>query len=274
MIWGVNNVAAMVAVRELPPLLAVGLRFAIVFACLFWLLRPPPRGQIWLFFAMLAVIGPLHFGVQYVGLGLARDLAPMVVAMQLWAPASVACAALMLRERVGPLRWLGVAVAFVGAAGMTFDPAVFAQWGALALVGLASIFYGFGTVIVRRLGSATDPWAMQAWLALAVAPTLIAGSFAFESDHADRLASASWLAWACIFFGALVSSIVANAFMFALLQKYEVSRTTPYMLLTPVVSFTLAVLALGDTITVQILTGAGMAMVGVAIVALAERRSV
>ena len=60
--------------------------------------------------------------------------------------------------------------------------------------------------------------------------------------------------------------------MFALLQKYEVSRTTPYMLLTPVVSFTLAALVLGDEITLQILLGAGLAMAGVAIVALAERR--
>lgn len=272
LIWGVNNVAAMVAVRDLPPLLVVGLRFALVLACLFWLLRPPPRGQILLFFAMLAVIGPLHFGVQYVGLGLADDLAPMVVAMQLWAPASVACAALLLNERVSPLRWLGVAVAFLGAAGMTFDPVVFAQWGALALVGFASVLYGFGTVLVRRLSGAMDPWATQAWIALAVAPTLIFGSLGFESDHAARLADASWVTWACIVFGALASSIVANAFMFALLQKYEVSRTTPYMLLTPVVSFTLAALALGDTITVQILAGAGMAMAGVAIVALAERR--
>ncbi|MBY0565023.1 MAG: EamA family transporter [Hyphomonadaceae bacterium] len=272
LVWGVNNVAAMIAVRELPPLLVAGLRFAIVFACLFWLLRPPPRGQALLFFAMLAVIGPLHFGVQYVGLGLAQDLAPMVVAMQLWAPASVACAALLLGERVGPLRWLGVAIAFVGAAGMTFDPVVFAQWGAFALVGLASVFYGLGTVLVRRLRDATDPWATQAWIALAVAPTLIGGSFAFEGDHAVRLADASWLAWACIVFGALVSSIVANAFMFSLLQKYEVSRTTPYMLMTPVVSFTLAALVLGDTITVQILIGAGMAMAGIALVALAERR--
>lgn len=271
LIWGVNNVAAMIAVREMPPLMVAGLRFALVLGCLFWLVRRPPRGKVGLFFLMLAVIGPLHFGVQYVGLGLANDLAPMVVAMQLWAPASVACAALLLAERVSPLRWAGVAIAFSGAAGMTFDPVVFAQWGALALVGLASVFYGFGTVLVRRLAGATDAWAMQAWIALAVAPTLISGSLVFESDHAERITGASWLAWVCVIFGALASSIVANAFMFNLLQKYEVSRTTPYMLLTPVISFALAAFGLGDQITPQILIGAGMAMAGVALVALAER---
>ncbi len=78
LIWGANNVAAMLALRELPPLFVAGARFSIVFSCLFWLLRPPPRGSVWLFLAMLACVGPIHFGVQYAGLGLARDLAPMV----------------------------------------------------------------------------------------------------------------------------------------------------------------------------------------------------
>jgi O-acetylserine/cysteine efflux transporter len=78
--------------------------------------------------------------------------------------------------------------------------------------------------------------------------------------------------WAFIAFGAIVSSIVANAFMFKLLQRYEVSRTTPYLLLTPVISFALAALILGDRISVQILTGAAATLAGVALVALAERR--
>jgi O-acetylserine/cysteine efflux transporter len=271
LIWGVNNVAAMLAVREMPALLVAGLRFAIVLACLVWMLRPLPRGRVWAFLAMLACVGPVHFGVQYVGLGLARDLAPMVVAMQLWAPASVACAALLLGERVSALRWLGVGVAFSGVVAMTFDPVVFSQWGALVLVGSASLIYGLGTVLVRRLSGAMDAWAVQAWIALTSAPTLLLASFTFERGHGDAVGEASWLAWGCVLFGAVASGLVANAFMFRLLQKYEVSRTTPYMLLTPVVSFSLAVFVLGDVITVRILAGAGLAMLGVALVALAER---
>jgi O-acetylserine/cysteine efflux transporter len=57
-----------------------------------------------------------------------------------------------------------------------------------------------------------------------------------------------------------------------LVQRYEVSRTTPYLLMTPVVSFALAAWILGDQITWQILLGAGLTMAGVVLVALAERR--
>lgn len=272
LIWGVNNILAKIAVDALPAMTMAGVRFAIVLVALIIWIKPPPKGQWPLFFLMILFVGPLHFAVQSVGLKLATDLPPMVVAMQLWAPCSVVFAALLLKERVGALRWAGVAVAFIGAASLNFDPAVFAQGWALFLVGLASAFYGLGTVLVRKLGGGLDPWATQAWVALVSVPMLSAGTLLFERGHAESITTAHWSIWVFIAFGALVSSIVANAFMFKLLQKYEVSRTTPYLLLAPVISFTLATLILGDHITPQILLGAAATLVGVALVAIAERR--
>lgn len=272
LIWGVNNVAAKIAVDALPPMWSAALRFFIVLACLLWALRRPPAGRLWLFLALLACVGPVHFGILYTALGMASDLAPMIVAMQLWAPASVVFAALLLGERVGVLRWAGVGLAFAGVAGMTFEPAVFSELGALALASLASCFYGMGAVLVRRLSADMDAWAMQAWIALATAPTLAVASLGVEHGHIERMVGASALVWAAVVFGALASSLAANALLFRLVKTYEVSRTTPYMLLTPVVSFTLAAAVLGDQVTPQILAGAGLAMAGVALVALAERR--
>lgn len=272
LIWGVNNIAAKLALEEVPPMLAVAARFAFVLALVGWRLKPLPAGGGWLFLLMLTCVGPLHFGIQYVGLQLADDLAPMVVAMQLWAPASVLFAVLLLQERAGPLRIAGVLVAFLGTAALAFDPIVFAQWGALLLVAIASCSYGLGTVLVRKIGAAVDAWGMQAWIALATAPTMLAGSFAFEGHLWGEALRASWFSWGCIAFGAVVSSIVANAFMFRLVQKYEVSRTTPYLLMTPVISFALAALVLGEEISWRLVLGAALTMSGVALVALAERR--
>jgi O-acetylserine/cysteine efflux transporter len=174
-IWGVNNILAKIAVDALPAMMTVALRFIFVLAVLIWLLRVPPSGRWRPFFLMLLFVGPLHFGIQYTGLKLATDIAPMVVAMQLWAPASVVFAALLLKERVSPLRWAGVAVAFLGTASMNFDPAVFAQGWALALVALASVSYGLGAVLIRRIGG-SDVWSTQAWIALAIVPTMVCRS--------------------------------------------------------------------------------------------------
>lgn len=270
-IWGVNNILAKIAVDALPAMLTVALRFAFVLAILIWFIKRPPEGRLPLFITMLAFIGPVHFGIQYTGLKLATDIAPMVVAMQLWAPASVVFAALLLKERVSPLRWAGVAVAFLGTASMNFDPAVFAQGWALLLVSLASISYGFGTVLVRRLGG-MDVWSTQAWIALAIVPTLASASLVFETGQIEAVMHAHWIVWAALIFGGLISSIVANAFLFGLVQKYEVSRTTPYLLMTPVISFALAALVLHNQITPQILIGAALTIAGVLLVAIAERR--
>lgn len=272
LIWGVNNIMAKIAVDALPAMMMAALRFIIVLAVLAIWLRPPPKGQLRLFFTMLACVGPLHFAIQSIGLKLATDLPPMIVGMQLWAPASVVFAALLLGERVSPLRWTGVAIAFLGAASMNFDPAVLAQGWPLFLVASASVLYGYGSVLVRKLGGGLDPWATQAWIALAAAPTLSLASFTFERGHAEAAQAAHWSVWLFIAFGALASSVAANAFMFKLLQKYEVSRTTPFLLLTPVISFALAVFILHDRITVQILGGAAATLAGVALVALSERR--
>lgn len=271
-IWGVNNVAAKIALLHFPPLLAVAMRFALVLVALAPWIRLPPRQNLPLLLVMLLCVGPLHFGIQYFGLHLARDLAPMVVAMQLWAPASVVFAAIVLGERVGALRWAGVALAFAGAAFMNFDPAVFAQIVPLALVASAACLYGLGTVLVRKIGAAANPWVMQAWIALLAAPTMIVASAALEHGQVEAMRAAPWYAWACVAFGAIVSSIIANAFMFRLMQRYEVSRTTPYLLLSPVISFSLAAVVLGDHITARIIAGAAATLAGVALVALAEGR--
>jgi len=270
-IWGVNNILAKVAVDALPAMMTVAVRFVFVLAVLIWFIRMPPADKLRPFALMLLFVGPLHFGIQYTGLKLATDIAPMVVAMQLWAPASVVFAALLLKEHVSPLRWAGVIVAFLGTASMNFDPAVLAQGWALALVALASVSYGLGAVLIRRIGG-SDVWSTQAWIALSIVPTMVCASLLFETGQVEAALHAHWIVWAALIFGGLISSIVANAFLFRLVQKYEVSRTTPYLLMTPVISFSLAALVLHNQITPQILFGAALTIGGVLLVAIAERR--
>ncbi|MDX2276992.1 MAG: DMT family transporter [Hyphomonadaceae bacterium] len=274
LIWGVNNVAAKITVMELPPLLAAVLRFSFTLICLIWWIKPFPREKWRTAAIMLLCMGPLHFGVLFSGLSMAEDLAPMVVAMQLWAPASVVFAAMFLGERVGVLRWLGVIAAFLGIAIIAFDPRVFEQGWALAIVCAASCIYGLGATLIRSVGPGLSPAAMQAWVAVSTASILGAGSALFERDQAHALEQASWIVWVSVLFGGLVSSVGANLMLYRLVQKYEVSRTTPYLLLAPLISFTLGALILGDPLTWRIALGAAASMAGVALVALAERRRV
>lgn len=272
LIWGVNNIFARLTVQALPPLLAVSIRFAIVLAATAWLIRPLPRAHGRAMLLTLALVGPMHFGVQYTGLSMAKQLAPMIIAMQLWIPMSVVFAGLILKERVTPLRQAGVGLAFLGIVAMSFDPIVFAQLPALGLTALAACFYGLGAVMMRRIGAPFDAWAMQAWTALITAPVMGLGSLAVEHDQVARMSAAPWWIWAFLLFGGFASGVVANAFMVRLVHKYEVSRITPFMLTTPLISFALAALVLGDHISARVALGGAVTLSGVALVALAERR--
>lgn len=269
MIWGVNNVAAKITVDHLPPLLTTGLRFLLTVVVLAPFLRAPRAG--WGALALVvAFTGPLHFGIQNLGLAAAHDLSPMIIAMQLWIPASVLFAWLVLNERVDGWRLGGIGLAFAGVAAMVFDPNVFAQVGALALIAVAACIYGLGAVLVRRAPT-LHPLTFQAWIALACAVTMLPASGLFERGQEAAMRSAPWIVWACLAFGALASSVIANALMFRLVQRHEVSRTTPFLFLSPVVGIGLGGLALGDRITPQILVGGALTLAGVALVAMAER---
>ena len=267
-IWGVNNLAAKYAVHELPPMLVVGLRFALVSAALIPFLKMTANWRIVLLVAILS--GPIHFGIQFVGLALASDLTPMVIAMQLWIPCSAIAAALLLGERIGWRRGVGIAAAFLGVAAMVADETVARQAIPLALVGLAAAIYGAAAALVRRAGP-IHPLTFQAWIALASWSVLFPASLVVERPTFDQFAAAPWTVWLAIAFGAFASSIVANALMFWVVQRYEVSRTTPYLFISPVVAIGLGAIFLHDPITPRILFGAALTLAGVAFAALAER---
>lgn len=268
-IWGVNNAAAKLATETLPPLLVGAMRFGLAAACLIPFVRPPfPNWKSLLI--IMVVGGPVHYGLIYLAFWLAQDVSPVAVATQLWVPFTALFAFLLLRERISRYALIGMGVAFAGIAWMTLDPHAIADWKAI-LVGVAgSAAWAVTTVIARRTTS-IPPLKMQGLLALTALPSLAFASAMFERGHLEAVQSAPPLVWAAVVWAGLVSSVLATTLVFWLVQKREAGRVTPYLLATPVVSILIGWLWMGDVLTAQILAGAALSIVGVAVVALAER---
>lgn len=267
-IWGVNNAAAKVMTGVAPPLMVAAARFVLALVCLIpFIRRPFPNWKSLLIIA--GVGGPLHYGLIYLAFALAEDVSTVSVAAQLWIPFTTLFAFLLLGERV---RWpaiAGMAVAFAGVVWMTLDPHVLADWLAIGVGVLASACWAITTVVARRTTS-IPPLKMQGLLAAFSLPTLAAASAVFETGQGEVLSRMTPLLWACLVWAGIVSSVVATTLVFWLVQRREAGRVTPYLLATPVVSIALGAV-MGDTLTVQILTGAALTIVGVALVSLAER---
>jgi O-acetylserine/cysteine efflux transporter len=270
--WGLNNAAAKVATAELPPMMVGALRFALALAFLAPFLRPPfPWSRRLLAICLLS--GPIHFGIIYVAFGLAKSLSPLVVATQLWIPFTALFAWKMLGETMKPLAVAGLVVAFVGVAWMSLDPHGAADLPAIVLGVVASACWALATVFVRQTPGA-KPLQVQALTAVVAAPVLLVMSFGFEADVVERVKTAAPIAWACVAFAGVVSTIGASALLFWLVQRREAGRVTPYFLLTPLVSCTIGVLFMGDALSPQLVIGAAATMAGVALVALTAKKVV
>ena len=268
--WGINNAAAKVATLYLPPMLMGGLRFLVALAFLFPFIRPPfpePRKVL----AIVLLTGPIHFGIIYVAFSMAKALSPLVVASQLWIPFTAIFAWRILGESMRPPAVIGLLIAFVGVAWMSLDPHGAGDLPALALIVFAGACWAVATVLVRKTPG-IKPLKMQGMTALVAAPVLLTMSFIFETGQVERIKAAPLIAWAAVLFAAVVSTVGASALLFWLVQRREAGRVTPYFLLTPLVSCTIGILFLGDKLTPQLLIGGGATMVGVALVAMTEKR--
>jgi len=137
---------------------------------------------------------------------------------------------------------------------------------------VASACWALATVFVRQTPGA-KPLQVQALTAVVAAPALLAMSFGFETEVVERVRTAAPLAWACVAFAGVVSTIGASALLFWLVQRREAGRVTPYFLLTPLVSCTIGVLFMGDALSPQLVIGAAATMGGVALVALTAKKA-
>ncbi len=269
--WGLNNVAAKIATAYLPPMLMGGLRFTSALVFLFPFIRPPfPEPKKLL--AIVLLTGPIHFGVIYLAFSMAKALSPLVVASQLWIPFTAIFAWRMLGETMRPPAVAGLAVAFLGVAWMSLDPHTAGDLPAILLMVFAGACWAVATVLVRKTPG-IKPLKMQGMTALVAAPALLAMSFVFETGQIEKAKAAPPIAWLCVLFAGLISTIGASALLFWLVQRREAGRVTPYFLLTPLVSCSIGIVFLGDRLTPQLLIGGGATMVGVALVALTEKRA-
>lgn len=268
-VWGVNNAGAKLATETLPPLLVGAIRFGIASLCLIAFVRPPfPDWKSLLIIVLVG--GPIQYGLAYTAYWLATDVSPVTVANQLWIPFTTLFAFLLLGERLGKAAMVGMIVAFLGVAWMTLDAHALQDWRAILVAIAAGAAWAITTVVARRTTS-IPPLKMQGLLALGALPVMAFGSAVFERGQMEAVRQATPLVWASLLWAGVISSVLATTLLFWLVQRREAGRVTPYLLVTPVVSMLIGWAFMGDVLTPQILTGAALAMGGVAVVALAER---
>ena len=269
-IWGINWIASKSAVDEFHPLLLTALRFGLLLAVMWPFLRWHP-GQMRNLVLGCLLTGPLSFASGFVGLALAKDVAPLAVASNLGAPFATLLSAIFLGDRIGPWRASALLLSFGGVVFMGFDPKIFADSTALLLTALSSLFWAIAAIFMRRVSGVGAP-GTQAWLSLTTFPPLLAGALIFEANPLTVIAHASWWAWGSMAMIVIGATLIGHTGFFYLLSRYPISMMAPFLLLAPVIGVLSGVYWFGDALTWRMIVGGVMTLAGVLIITIREGR--
>lgn len=265
-LWGFAPIVMKLAFESVPPLAFTAARFLLVGAVLVPFLRWH-SGKMGLIIAIASTVGWLEFSLFFSGLAISGDVAPVAVAAQLSVPFATILSIFILGEIVRWRRWSGILLAFSGVMLFSFDPRVVAYVGGLTLAIGGAFSHAIAMVLMRRIDG-IGVFELQAWVAFVSAPTLILLSYVFETGQLSAFQGASWSVWLTLFYGAFLSSLVAHAGFYWMVQRYEVTVLAPFTLLAPIFTIFFGYLLLGDQLTTRMLIGSAITLLGVTIVTL------
>ncbi|MGK8208820.1 DMT family transporter [Burkholderia cenocepacia] len=270
LLWSSGFVFLKLGLRDADPLTFLALRYACVVALLaaaFLWLRPalPRTPRAWL---NLIVVGLLlqagYFAFTYLSLklGMSAGAVALVTSQQpilvgLLAPA-------LAGERVGVLRWAGLALGAAGAVLVIVarGPVAIASAWALAFALLALMCITGGTLWERRFGTDVHPVSanlVQYAVGLAVSAPL---AFALEPMHVHWSAGlAGSLAYLVI-----CNSLIAISLLLAMVRHGEASRVSALFFLIPPATALIALAVLGETIGALAWPGMALAAAGLYLV--------
>ncbi len=270
--WGGMYTAGRILAQLLPHFTAATLRFAVASVILIALTRTREGGLPRLdrrgFAAVvaLALTGVFLFNVFFFGslerIGAGRGalimaLNPLGIAIGAW---------LFFDDRMTPVRWLGIALALLGAAVVVSrgELATLAAdaigWGELLMMGSALCWVAY-TLIGRPVLARMTPLGATTWAAVIGTPMLAAGA-AFERPWAALAALPADGWWAVAYLG-VFGTVLAFLWFNEGVQRIGPTRAGVFINLVPVFGIASGALVLGETVPASLVLGGLMVIAGV-----------
>jgi len=218
-----------------------------------------PR-RLWPRVAVAALLGQsLYQGLLMTG----ERTVPAGTASMLIATApvfSVLAAAIMLRERLGQ-RWLGLSVAFAGAALVGLSLGVGGGAGALVVL-VAALCQGLFHVVVKPLAEQVGAVTATAWTTWA--GTIVLAPAVGALVHAAPVAG--WGPTGAATYLGVVPSAIGFLTWTAAVARTSIARSTVCLYLVPVAALGMAGAWLGERPSALAMAGGALAVAGVVLV--------
>ncbi|MEU8529464.1 MULTISPECIES: EamA family transporter [Streptomyces] len=279
-VWGSTYLGIRVVVETMPPFLSAGGRFVtaglLLAAIIAWRQGPAAlkvdRRQL----ASAAIVGVLLLLGGNGLIVLAETSVPSGLAALLVAvvPAWVVLIKASFGERPTLGGVAGVLLGLVGLAVLTLPGLTGAvRIGGVLLVVLATLLWSVGSFSSSRIPMPKNPFTASAYEMIAGGLACAALGLIRGEQHGldlGEVSTRSWVAWAYL---VVFGSIIAFTAYAWLLQTAPLSLVATYAYVNPVVAVLLGAVVLGEALTLPIVIGGAIVVLGVGLIVSTERRS-
>ncbi|MFJ3528608.1 MULTISPECIES: EamA family transporter [unclassified Streptomyces] len=271
-VWGVNFVVIELGLAHFPPLLFSALRFLVAALPAVFFVGRPKVAWKWVVGVGL-VLGMAKFGLLFIGMdrGMGAGLSSLVLQVQ--AVFTALFAALVLGERPGRVRVLGMGVALAGIGVAAVDEGASGPVLAFVLVIAAAACWGVSNVLTRK-AAPPDALNFMVWVSTVPVLPLLGLSLLFEGWDRDAraLAALDWSGAGIIVYVAWITTVFGFGAWGFLLSRYPASSVAPFTLLVPVFGMSSAALVLDESVSPLRWCAAALLVGGVALTSLAGAR--
>lgn len=273
-LWGLNQVAAKVALAEIPPLTQAALRSlgaaALVLLWSRWrgialFTRDGTlRGGLLAGALFAAEFALIFVGLQYTGAGrmvVFIYLSPFVVALGM--------PFIARSERLTPLQLGGLFAAFAGVAwafaeGFSQPALGPRQWLGDAMGVAAAVFWGATTLVIRASKLASAPAEKTLLYQLVVSGVLLAAAAPLLGERWPAVVGP--LALGSLAFQTVVVTFASYLLWFWLVRHYPATRLAAFTLLTPVSGLLFGALLLAEPVTLRLVVALIAVAAGISLV--------
>ena len=270
LLLGFGFAIAKPAMQQFPPFLLMGLRFTIASLILIWWF-PIPKKLLKDLFIVSIIGGTLTYGLVYTGLN-SVDASSSILLVHTEVPFGVIIAYFMFKEKPGAKNIFGIAVAFIGLFILLGAPNLEGKLTGVILLLLGAFAWSLGIVMAKPISKKIGGLAVTAWICLFSGPMLLIGSFIFDGNTMNYIASADIKGWSIVAFLGLIMQPIAYGTWYHVIGSNPIHKVMPVMLLLPLTGLTTSILLLGEEPTNQVFIGGTIILIGVGMILFVKQK--
>ncbi|MFD2263587.1 DMT family transporter [Lacibacterium aquatile] len=266
-VWGYSFVPAKYALEVLPPMALLAIRFGVT-GLLFLPFARMHRRQFVGILIFSFVMGVGHFGLNFAGLQYVGASTATLVG-QLQVPFGVMVGLLLYREKIDSRQIIGILLAFLGVGIFLSQGDMHFDWWGVFLMAMSALAWVLANVAVKKVD--LRPAATLAWMNILAAPQFLVLSLLTETVNWGAVGEQGLSVTLSLLYMIIGGTCIGYGAWYALLSRHPISLLSPFMLLIPVVGVMSGVLFLGEQLTVRVVIGGLLTVVGVGIINIRPR---